>query len=125
MIEIYLNDSRYAECESVVVIPEKAIEEPGYIAVHTINDSAHAKHEYHAMAQMAYYQYQDDELDLQEITQPITIVTPLERVEMESGLVLYRLQDGSFFGAIHQFLSKKKLLEAGYRYCARWIRLDI
>lgn len=112
-------------CESVIVVPEIAIKESGYIQVFTTKDSAHAKHEYHAMAQMAYFQYQDDELDIKEVDSAVLIVTADENVVLDGGMVLSREPSGTFFVFIHRLQNKKKLLEAGYRYCTRWVRLDI
>ncbi|MCP3887901.1 MAG: hypothetical protein GY702_03370 [Desulfobulbaceae bacterium] len=118
-------DDKISECESVIIIPEIAMEEPGYIQVFTVKDSANAKHEYHAMAQMAYYQYQDDELTLVETNGTIVVTAPQEKVELDAGVVLYRKENGDFNGIVHRLQNKKKLLEAGYRYCTRWVRLDI
>ncbi len=112
-------------CDSVVIIPEKAINEPGYIKAFTTKDSAHAKHEYHAMSQMGYFQYQDDELEVTELTEPITIETAAEDFHLTDGMVLVRTPDGKFLTYIHAMQNKKKLLETGYRYCTRWVRLDI
>lgn len=112
-------------CESIIVVPEISIKEPGYIQVFTTKDSAHAKHEYHAMAQMAYFQYQDDELDIKEVDSPVSIVTVDERVVLDGGMVLSREPSGAFLAFVHRLQNKKKLLEAGYRYCTRWVRLDI
>jgi hypothetical protein len=112
-------------CESVVLIPDIAIDEPGYIKAYTIKDSANAKHEYHAMAQMAYFQYQDDELEIIEVDVPLRIKTAIEEISLESGMVLARKPDGEFKVIVHGMQNKKKLLEAGYRYCTRWVRLDI
>ena len=114
-----------SNCETVIVVPEIAITEPGYIQVFTIKDNAHAKHEYHAMAQMAYFQYQDDELDLKEVSGAITVATNDESVTVDGGMVLSREPDGNFLAFIHPAQNKKKLLEACYRYCTRWVRLDI
>jgi hypothetical protein len=125
MIAIYLNNVKITECESVIIIPEKAISEPGYIVMHTTKDSANAKHEYHAMTQMAYFQYQDDELEFEEVDAPLRIVVKNEGVELESGMILYRKENGDFQAVIHKLQNKKKLLETGYRYCTRWVRLDI
>lgn len=113
------------ECESVILIPERAIAEPGHIKVYTVKDSAHAKHEYHAMAQMAYFQFQDDELRIQEVDSPIVIITASEEMRLEQGMLLCRAADGSFTVFVHAMQNRKKLLETGYRFCTRWIRLDI
>lgn len=124
-IRIETGDTLLSEAESVIIVPEKAIKEPGYIQAFTTKDSAHAKHEYHAMAQMAYFQYQDEELELQEVTTALRVVTGDEQVTLDGGLVLSRELDGNFLVFIHEFQHKKKLLEAAYRYCTRWVRLDI
>ncbi|PHR28131.1 MAG: hypothetical protein COA36_07620 [Desulfotalea sp.] len=112
-------------CETVIVVPEIAIKEAGYIKVFTSKDAAHAKHEYHAMAQIAYFQYQDDELEIKEVTSTITIATKDGDITLEQGLVLSREPSGDFLVFIHPSQNRKKLLEAGYRYCTRWVRLDI
>lgn len=113
------------ECESVIIVPEIATQEAGYIKTFTIKDSAHAKHEYHAMAQMAYFQFQDDELDFTEIDSVVTITSGEEKIELDGGLILCRNSDGSYPIFVHKLQNKKKLLEAAYRYCTRWVRLDI
>lgn len=125
LIRVESEQEILANCESVIIIPEIAIKESGYIRVFTVKDSAYAKHEYHAMAQMAYFQYQDDELDLKEVESTITVVTNDESVTVEGGMVLGREPSGDFLALIQPMQNKKKLLEAGYRYCTRWVRLDI
>ena len=113
------------DCESVILVPERALQEAGFIKTFTIKESGHAKHEYHALAQMAYFQYQDDELVVEEIDSPLTVICGTETVKMDSGMVLYRDVNGSFHVLIHGSEKRKKLLEATYRYCTRWVRLDI
>jgi len=125
LIRVESEQEILSSCESVIIVPEIAIRESGYIRVFTIKDSAHAKHEYHAMAQMAYYQYQDDELDMKEVNSTITVVTNDESVTLDGGMVLGREPSGDFLAFIQPRQNKKKLLEAGYRYCTRWVRLDI
>jgi hypothetical protein len=44
---------------------------------------------------------------------------------LEDGMILYRDTSGSFKVLTHELQNKKKLLEAAYRYCTRWVRLDI
>lgn len=125
LIRVESEQEILSSCESVIIVPEIAIKEPGYIQVFTVKDNAHAKHEYHAMAQMAYFQYQDDELDFKEVNSSITVVTNDESVTLDGGLILSRESAGTFLAIIQTSQNKKKLLEAGYRYCTRWVRLDI
>ena len=124
-ITIQTKSITITNCESIIIVPEIALEEAGYIKTFTIKDSAHAKHEYHAMAQMGYFQFQDDELELVEIESPVTILCGKESVELAGGLILYRDVQGAFHALIHVLQNRKKLLEVTYRYCTRWVRLDI
>lgn len=112
-------------CESVIIVPEIAVEEPGYINSLTIKDSAHAKHEFHTMAQMAYFQFQDDELSIEEIESSLNVILGTQNIELSGGMILCRNLSGDFRVLIHATQERKKLLEAAYRYCTRWIRLDI
>ncbi len=125
MITIQSPTTTITSCESVLIVPEIALQEAGYIKMFSVKDSAHAKHEYHALAQMAYFQFQDDELEIVEIDSPLTITCGSDVTELEAGMVLYRDSAGSFHVLIHPSLNRKKMLESVYRYCTRWVRLDI
>ena len=116
---------RVGDCESLILVPLKALEEAGYIKTFTIKDSSHAKHEFHAMAQMAYFQYQDDELEIVEMGASVTIGCRGEEAVVDEGMILYRDAAGEFCAIVLGSPNRKKLLEAAYRYCTRWIRLDI
>lgn len=118
-------DESEAEGVSVILVPDKAIEEPGYIKTMTASMEAQSKHEFHAMAQMAYYRYQDDELEVVETVSPIRISREEEVEMIDSGMVIYRDISGEFHVLIHTLLNKKKMLEVTNRYCTRWVRLDI
>lgn len=125
VMEINYHDKVIINCVSVIIVPEKAVEEPGYIKTLTDKNDASAKHEFHAMAQMAYFQYQDDELEINEISGDICVSTAHKSEKMKGGLLLYRDDNGTFHAIFHQGVNKKKLLEAAYRFCTRWVRLDI
>lgn len=112
-------------CVSVILVPDIALEEPGYIKTFTVQSGSHSKHEFQAMAQMAYYQFQDDELDLLTVDGEIQVLCQENVEEMASGMVIYRDEEGEFHVVIHDSLNKKKMLEATNRYCTRWVRLDI
>lgn len=114
-----------ADCVSIIIVPEKAILEPGYIKMFTVKDAANAKHEYHAMAQMAYYQFQDGELDISEVGSVLTVSCGEETIDLNSGMVICRDENGEFRVLIHVTQNRKKIIEAAYRYCTRWVRLDI
>ena len=124
-ITIAYDGVQVTDCESVILVPEIALKEPGYIKTMTAKAEAHSKHEFHAMAQMAYYQYQDDELDISIASAPMEVVRGDEREEIPSGMLIYRDHGGEFHVLIHNHLNRKKMLETTNRYCTRWVRLDI
>jgi hypothetical protein len=124
-LTITIDGRKLDDCETALLVPEQAIKEAGYIKMFSLKDSGHAKHEYHALAQMAYFQFQDDELEIEVCTTPMTITLDTETLTLENGLLLVRAKDGSIRVAIHGAINQKKILEAGYRYCTRWVRLDI
>ena len=124
-ILITSNGDVIVDCVSIIIVPENALNEAGYIKMFTVKDAANAKHEYHAMAQMAYYQFQDEELEIQEVGSAITITCGEEKIELGDGMVICRDRDGEFHVLSHRVQNRKKFLEAAYRYCTRWVRLDI
>jgi hypothetical protein len=113
------------DCETVIVVPEIAINEPGYIKTYARKESGNAKHEFHALAQMVYFQFQDEELAIVEIDSPLMISDATESLQLRDGLVLCRDRAGELHVLVHARQNRKKLLEAAYRYCTRWVRLDI
>lgn len=124
-MEIRIQEKVITDSTSVILVPEKALEEPGYIQTLTKKNDASAKHEFHAMAQMAYYQYQDGELEIVDIANGVQVTTGSRTESMSEGLLLYRDREGGFHVLVHQGMNKKKLLETVYRFCTRWVRLDI
>ena len=125
MLKIAVSNNIVENCKSILIIPEKAIDEHGYIQTVSTQENPSTKHEFHALAQMAYFQYQDDELEIEDVEDNILVESDTGETTVASGLVLYRQLDGSFRALVHKNLNRKKLLEAAYRFCTRWIRLDI
>ena len=113
-----------AECDCLLIIPERAVDEPGYIkAMHPSGTTN--KHEFHALAQTGYYQFQDDELDYCKTAGLMEVVRGAEKESPEDGMILFRDTGGSIRAVAHQSARIKKLLETANRYCTRWVRLDI
>jgi hypothetical protein len=125
MISIHSTIENFEELETVIVVPAKAADEAGYIQMFSAKDSGHAKHEYQALAQMAYFQWQDDELEVRETDSPLTVAAAGESIELRGGLLVCRDKSGAVFVFAQAGQNRKKLLEAAYRYCTRWVRLDI
>ena len=124
-LRIRFDDEDLKGCETAIVVPEQALTEAGYIKTYTLKDTAHAKHEMHALAQMVYFQYQDDELEVSEAGGAISVENEQESSDIENGMVLMKMADGSIMAVAQGMINKKKYLEAAYRYCTRWVRLDI
>lgn len=124
-ISLRFAETHITDCETCIVVPEIAMQEAGYIKTFTIKDSGHSKHVYHALAQMVYFQFQDQELELEQLDTPLTIDSGEESCQLDKGMVIYRTIDGSLRVLVHGSLNNKKLLEAAHRYCTRWVRLDI
>ncbi len=125
MIKIQFEEGIFEKCTSVIIVPGRAVEEPGYIQTLTINKDAFSKHEFSAMAQTAYFQYQDNELEITETAENIKVELGDDVIILKLGLVLSRDVGGVFNVVMHKGLNSNKLLEAAHRFCTRWVRLDI
>lgn len=113
------------DCQTVVMVPEIAVREPGYIQTFTRSAESGAKHEFHALAQMAYFQYEDGELPVDQLQGICTVSSGEKNETFDLGAVIYRKEDGEIRAAVHPEVNNKKLFEAANRYCTRWVRLDI
>lgn len=124
-IIIRVDEVMVTDCSSAIIVPERAVNEAGYIKTLTVNAHAHSKHEFHAMAQMAFYQFQDGELEIVTVRGIVTIEWKEEVEKLTAGIVIYRDIKGNFYVLAHAGQNIKKLLEAAHRFCTRWVRLDI
>ncbi|MBE0586391.1 MAG: hypothetical protein IH612_21830 [Desulfofustis sp.] len=119
-------DGMTVECSAVIVIPEQAIQEAGYIKMMTGPGGTVDKHGLHALAQTACYRFQDEDLEVVELAGPCRIIgSNGETEELVTGMVIYREDSGAIRAAAHRGLNRRKLLETAHRYCTRWVRLDI
>ncbi len=125
--EIVLRVGKDVEIYSdvVIMVPEIAIEEAGFIRTFAAKTSAQTKHEFHAVAQMAYYQFQDEELVEDKIVEKVSVEHQNIKEGLVAGMVIYRSASGSIHILTHEGQNTKKLLEAAHRFCTRWVRLDI
>lgn len=112
-------------CSEVIVVPGRAVSEPGYIRVLGGAPDGPDKHAVHALAQTACYRYQDDDLTVAELAGPCRIEGPAITEELNEGMIIYRQTDGMVGAAAHVGLNRRKMLEAAHRYCTRWVRLDL
>ncbi|MBW2602006.1 MAG: hypothetical protein JRD47_08820 [Deltaproteobacteria bacterium] len=124
-IRVHTAEGKTIKCSTVILVPEIALSEAGHIKLLSCNSSPQAKHEFHALAQMAFIQFQDEELEINMATESIKLEWNGENIEVSSGMVIYRDLSGGLEVFCHSGQLQRKLLEAAHRFCARWIRLDI
>jgi len=110
---------------AVIVVPEQALSEGGYIRAFSSEQSGQSKHLYQAMAQTAYFLEQDDELTVRQYLQPLSVRWGREEILLDRGLAIVRTIDGGQEVLVVGPVNRKKLLEVANRYCTRWVRLDI
>ncbi len=124
-ITIRIGEGKAIQSDSVILVPEMALTEAGYIKTFTLQEGAHAKHEFHAMSQMVYYQVQDDELAMTPVKEVVTVQYGDTIETIHGGIIIYRDLLGSICVLAHCGQNDKKLLETAHRFCTRWVRLDI
>lgn len=124
-IQLQFAGSTMSFCNSIILVPEIAVAEHGYIRTLSASPGAHAKHEFHALAQMAYFQYQDNELEIEILEGPLSVTLRGETETLAAGLALYRDLEGRFHVLMHEGQDARRLIEAANRFCTRWVRLDI
>lgn len=113
------------ECSSVILVPDEALKNNGHIKFLSIDENTSNKHEFHAMSQIAHVQLMDNELDINEQSSPLEIIVQDEHKTMDSGLAVCRTTKGEIKVITNTKELHKSLLQAAYKYCTRWIRLDI
>ena len=124
-IVVRFDDVIMTDCSSAIIVPERSLREAGFIKTLTAHAHAHSKHEFQAMAQMAFYQFQDGELESTAVQGIVTVEGGKDVKKLTAGMVIYRDQKGHFHLLVHEGQNVKKLLEATHRFCTRWVRLDI
>ncbi len=124
-IEVLTGDQPIAECMAVILVPEIALAEPGYIRTFAANQTAQSKHEFYALGQMALIQFEDGELTPRQITNSVDVQADDETVSIDAGIVICRILSGELMIISNADSPPRKYLETAHRFCTRWIRLDI
>lgn len=125
LIRVEWGQNGSAGCVCLLIVPGRAVAEPGYIKWMHVS-GATDKHEIQALAQTAYYQFQDDELDLVVTSDKILVQPPGRESDLsEDGMIMFRDGGGAIRAVVHDTADTQNLLEAANRFCTRWVRLDI
>lgn len=124
-ITIRFEDDIVTECSSAIIVPERAMREAGYIKTLTVNSRANSKREFHALAQIALSRFQDGELEFEAVYGPLTIQWMSEIEIITAGVVIILDTQGNLRLIGNSGQNVNKLLQLAYRFCTRWVRLDI
>jgi hypothetical protein len=124
-ITIRSADSAEIVCRCAIIIPDSVLEEPGHIRAMTTDSAAHSKHQFHTLTQIALFELQEGELEVEASSGPLTVHQESETVHVPSGIVLYLDVGGDLHLYGDPTLDARKFLQLAHRYCTRWVRLDI
>ncbi len=126
-MDIESKGKNIARVSVAILVPERALQEPGYIQMMQDGGSGcmEDKHQYQALAQMAYFQHQDQEIEIHGVSAPLKVRILEQDVRLDDGLCIAKEDDGTLVVWQIGEGNVKKLLEAVHRYCTRWVRLDI
>lgn len=124
LFSIQYESTRIDDCQYAILVPQQALNGARIALVGGETDSQ-SKHSLHALSQMAYYQFQDSELEPVIMHGNCLVTGNTISETMGNGLIIVRQYSGIISILIHQELKAKPLLEAAHRYCTRWVRLDI
>ena len=125
MIAIHIEKDTVLHGKTAILVPDIALSEAGHIRTLSADAGPQDKHAFFAIAQTAYMQFQDEELKVSISDLPMMVTGEKETVSLQSGLVIVRTVSGEIKVLAHSQKPHGKLLEAAYRYCTRWVRLDI
>jgi hypothetical protein len=112
-------------CTVVILVPEKALAEHGFIRTLTVSQTSQSKHEFHALTQTALMLHEDHELIPISVPGAIQVSTADQTVTLGLGVLIGRLSTGEVVVFSNTVQPTRKYLEAAHRFCTRWIRLDL
>ncbi len=113
------------ECSAVILVPEEALEEAGYISIITAGARAHDKHSFHALAQTALMRFEEGELMPMTVNGALRIAGIGEDMEFERGLLIGRLPAADIILLVNSKEPVRKFLKTAFQFCTRSIRLDL
>lgn len=125
VISVFLEGNETYSCSAAIMVPDIVLSEAGHIRTFSTQAGPQAKHEFYAIAQTAFIQFQDNDLAVMTVETPIVVEHREDRAVVTSGLALVRRHSGEIIVVANSPQSHRKLLEAAHRFCTRWIRLDI
>lgn len=113
------------QCATLIAVPAIALTEAGHIRCLSRDQTGQSKHEFHALGQMALYQFDDGDLRCEQVAGRLTVCADGDCFDLADGLLIVRTLDGALSVVGHPDRPVRKLLEAAHRFCTRWVRLDL
>lgn len=126
-LEITDGDTVNFRAETAIMVPLDSIHYPDKLGGLTTGSRSDAKHTFHALSQIALYDFEDENLYLEQVPEGRTLRIKDDNcdVRIEQGLLILRDLDGKVFVVAHDHVDVYRLLKFAHRQCTRWVRLDI
>lgn len=126
-MEIRDNEDLLMEADTAILVPADGPEYPDRLTGCVAGSEAEAKHTYHALSQIALYDYEDKVLEVETILpgHPLRVCNKGRDLSLDQGLIIVRDRSGKIRILAHKSTSVYDLLKFAHRHCTRWIRLDI
>jgi len=126
-IIVQTGESVLAEADTILLVPHDAPTYPDRITGMVCGSEANAKHAYHALSQIALYDFEDRVLQVEEVAagNPFTVRKDQRELALGNGLLILRTVAGTVRVLAHSGLNPRPLLVFANRHCTRWIRLDL
>lgn len=126
-LEIRNGDQVLSLAEIAIVIPVDSPSSPSKLAGFVAGSEATAKHAFHALSQIALYDFEDEILDIEAIPEGQLLVVKANECDtpIDEGMIIVRDTEGKVHIFAHDNVDHYRLLKFAHRYCTRWVRLDI
>lgn len=116
---------RALSAEAVILVPQQALIEAGFMRLLAADQTGQSKHTFQALAQTALLRFEDRELTPTSVTGTLRVSHGDQTLDLVQGVLIVRLSTGDVGVLTNCGQPIRRYLEAAHRYCTRWIRLDL
>ncbi len=126
-MEIKDGENLLMKADTAILVPADSPDYPDRLTGCVAGSEADAKHTYHALSQIALYDYEDKVLEVETIQpgHPLRACNKGSDSSLDKGLIIVRDMSGKIRILAHRGVGVYDLLKFAHRHCTRWIRLDI
>lgn len=120
-------DQKTILTQSVIVVPDRALDEPGFIKTYSTTSGQMSKHDLHQLSQIALFDFEDGNLIPENLSGQDSLAVDFQNsiTRIPDGIVLARLESGAPALLVCEGAEVMRLLKLAHRFCTRWIRLDV